>query len=52
MPKEFDIYFCDLNEKAQRKLTEFLSGDNGNYDVFPIATVYNGDNGNNHKPFD
>lgn len=39
MTKTFEIYWQDLTEKAQKELLEFLDGDNGNYDVFPIATL-------------
>lgn len=34
----FEIYIHDLTEEAQARLIEFL-GDNGNYDVFPIAEI-------------
>lgn len=37
--KEFSIYWNDLTEAAQKELYEFLGGENGNYDVFPIATL-------------
>jgi len=33
----FEIYFGDLTSDAQARLVEFLGGDNGNYDVFPIC---------------
>ena len=36
---EFEIYWEDLTPECQKRLTEFI-GDNGNYDVFPIATVH------------
>lgn len=39
MTKTLEIYFQDLNEHAQRRLTEFLGGENGNYDVFPLAVI-------------
>lgn len=32
------IYFEDLNAEAQAAIVKLL-GDNGNYDVFPIATI-------------
>lgn len=37
--RQFQIYIQDLKPEVQKKLIEFLGGDNGNYDVFPIATV-------------
>lgn len=33
-----EIYFNDLTEAKQQEILEVL-GDNGNYDVFPIATI-------------
>ena len=33
-----EIYWDDLTEAKQKEILEFL-GDNGNYDVIPIATV-------------
>ena len=35
----FEIYWTDLMPDCQNKLFEFLGGENGNYDVFPIATI-------------
>ena len=37
-----EIYFKDLTEEKQKEIIEAL-GDNGNYDVFPIATVFEND---------
>ena len=37
MLKKFEIYWDDLTPNAQKKLFDFLGGENGNYDVFPIA---------------
>jgi len=37
--KIFEIFIQDLKEDVQEKLIEFLGGDNGNYDVFPIVTL-------------
>lgn len=37
--KTFEIYWQDLSLDAQRRLYDFLGGENGNYDVFPIATL-------------
>ena len=37
--KEFEIYWGDLTKECQERLSEFLGGENGNYDVFPIATL-------------
>lgn len=39
MTKTFEIYWQDLTPKAQQELFDFLGGENGNYDVFPIATL-------------
>ena len=33
-----EIYWNDLTEEKQKEVLEKL-GDNGNYDVFPIATI-------------
>lgn len=33
-----EIYFTDLKEEKQKEILEAL-GDNGNYDVFPIAEI-------------
>ena len=38
MPKTFDIYWKDLTDEAQAELFKLL-GENGNYDVFPLATL-------------
>lgn len=35
----FDIYWYDLTREKQQELYELLGGENGNYDVFPIASV-------------
>ena len=34
-----EIYFYDLSAEMQQKIIDLL-GENGNYDVFPIATIY------------
>jgi hypothetical protein len=42
----FDIYFKDLSETAQKEFLEFMGISNpeeGNYDTFPISTVYKGE---------
>lgn len=36
--KTIEIYWDDLTESKQNEILEAL-GDNGNYDVFPIATI-------------
>lgn len=36
---EIDIMWDDLKPEAQERIKQML-GDNGNYDVFPIATIY------------
>ena len=33
-----DIYWDDLSKKAQQELLGLI-GNNGNYDVFPIASI-------------
>lgn len=33
-----EIYWKDLTEEKQKEILEVL-GENGNYDVFPIATI-------------
>lgn len=43
--KIFEIYFQDLTPAKQQELIEFLGGENGNYDVFPIATLEVEDDG-------
>ena len=35
---EYEIYLYDLKEEVQKELLEKM-GDNGNYDVFPIAVL-------------
>ena len=37
--RTFEIYFEDLTPDKQQELIEFLGGENGNYDVFPLATL-------------
>ncbi len=37
-----DIYWNDLTEECQQRILAAL-GDNGNYDVFPIATIMYGE---------
>ncbi len=39
LTKTFPIYFQDLTEDCQKRLYDFLGGENGNYDVFPICTL-------------
>jgi len=36
--KEIEIYFDDLTPEKQQEIIDTL-GDNGNYDIFPIATI-------------
>lgn len=35
----FEIFFDDLNDDAKKQLVEFLGGENGNYDVIPLARI-------------
>lgn len=37
--RTFEIYFQDLTPDKQQELIGFLGGDNGNYDVIPLATL-------------
>jgi len=37
--KEYKIYWNDLTEETQKELYKFLGDEDGNYDVFPIATI-------------
>ena len=37
--KVFEIYWGDLTPKAQKRLWNFLGGENGNYDTFPLVTL-------------
>ncbi len=36
--KTIEIYWDDLTESKQKEILDTF-GDNGNYDVFPIATI-------------
>ena len=38
--KEFKIFWEDLSKKTQKRLFKFLGNENGNYDVFPIQTIF------------
>lgn len=38
MGRSVEIYFQDLSKEKQDEILELL-GENGNYDVFPIATI-------------
>lgn len=42
--KTFEIYWDNLTEETQKELYKFLGDENGNYDIFPIAMIENGDN--------
>ena len=33
---EFEIFWNDLTEECQKRLYDFLDGENGNYDVFHL----------------
>lgn len=39
--EKIELFFYDLTPEAQKKVLKFLKGDNGNYDVIPIITLYN-----------
>ena len=39
MTKRFEIYWDDLTKDAQERLFAFLGGENGNYDVIPLAEI-------------
>ena len=39
MGNEIEIYFGDLTPEKQQEILDAL-GDNGNYDVFPLATIF------------
>ena len=36
---QIEIYWQDLMPEKQKEIWEALGGENGNYDVFPIATL-------------
>ena len=38
MKNEIEIYFGDLKQEKQHEIIALL-GDNGNYDICPIATI-------------
>lgn len=37
--KRFEIFFDDLNDDVKEELIDFLGGENGNYDVIPLAVI-------------
>ena len=37
--KELKIYIQDLTKEKQKELIDLLGGENGNYDVIPLATL-------------
>lgn len=41
MKDKFEIFINDLKPEKQKELIEFLNGENGNYDIFPLAIIYN-----------
>jgi hypothetical protein len=46
MKNKFEIYYRDLNEKAQKEFLKFMnisSVEEGSFDVFPITEIYKGD---------
>jgi hypothetical protein len=42
MDEGLEIYLCDLKEEVQEEVIQYL-GDNGNYDVYPIAVIMKGE---------
>lgn len=40
MVKTIEIYWNDLTDKKQKEILEVTGGDNGNWNVFPIATLH------------
>lgn len=36
---QFEIYWDDLTPECQERLRKWLGGENGNYDVFPLAVL-------------
>ena len=46
MEESFEIYFNDLNEETQKAFLEFMGmtdSKEGNYDIFPLATISKGE---------
>ena len=46
LEESFEIYFNDLHEEAQKAFLEFMGitdPKEGNYDVFPLATIPKGE---------
>ena len=41
MDDKFEIFITDLKPEVQERLIKFLGGENGNYDMFPLATITN-----------
>ena len=39
MLKKIELYWDDLTEKKKKEILEVTGGDNGNWDVIPIATL-------------
>lgn len=37
--KTMEFFITDLKPEVQEELIEFLGGENGNYDVFPLFTL-------------
>ena len=35
----FEIHIEDLKDNVKKELIDFLGGDNGNYDVVPLAVI-------------
>lgn len=47
MERIFEILWSDLTPDKQNEIFKAL-GDNGNYDVFPLATIIIGEEETNH----
>jgi hypothetical protein len=37
--KKFEIFIQDLTPEKQAELIELLGGENGNYDIIPLAII-------------
>ena len=37
--QRLELFFDDLNAAGMEKVLKFCGGDNGNYDIFPLAVI-------------